>query len=1202
MKEFVLSDAPLEGVHLIEAGAGTGKTYTIAGIFLRLIAEKGVPVDQILVVSYTKAATEELKNRIRRRLLSAGRALDKAGAAGAIGDPLAAGIAAQVSDRRSLVRQRIRDALIDFDRAAIFTIHGFCQRVLNQFAFETGHLFEAELTQNAQPLIQETADDFWRRYISRAPEELVHAALDQLKSPEALAGLVQRCRLPLVRVIPEAVKPPLTAIVPWRRAARQVCDAWPQARQVVLDLLGHEGLNALKYGKCAPVPSSPRRQFLSALAAAMDRWNGRYPPFPNFERFCQSHVAKAVKKGHVAPVHPFFQACEEALSCRNELDAQLDGYIRYLKVRLLAQVQQRLAQKKARDNTLFFDDLLLQVHAALHNERRQALAAAIGRQYQAALVDEFQDTDGLQYEIFATLFTGHGLFFMIGDPKQAIYSFRGADLFSYLRARENARNRFTLTRNWRATPALIKALNTVFGRRARPFGYEQIPYEKALAGRDDPNPPGAPFRLWYLTTPQAEEGIQRPLSQEAATERIVEAVADEIVRLLQGPGPEPAPEEIAVLTRTHRQAMRMKAALAQRRVPAVMHSAGSVFETPEAEEMARVLEAVAMPSDPWRVRTALAGDLFGVDAAALCAAVEVPGDAWQARWAAFDDYHQHWLRHGFYPMFARLMAREGVKQRLLAMPDGERRITNVLHLAELLHRAAAEHQLGPEGLLKWLMRRRAEGGEGEDAQKLRLESDAHAVCIITIHKSKGLQFKVVFCPFTWAGVKIDDASATFHDPLDRNNLTLAIGPEIDPAHQKLALEEALAENLRLMYVALTRARQRCYLIWGRIRGSELSAPAYLLHEPRTADGAGDWTRALQSDMAGMTDSRLIADLQALAESAQGTIALSALPESDPLRYHPRKADAVVLSHRRFERRLSREWRIASFSSMITALAPDAEADAQDRDAAVRLPAADSSPRENGDDLFPFPKGARAGLFFHDLLEHWDFSAGASVRGRALVAAKLQAHGFEARWQRAVETMLERLGQAPLSAGEGKDQFCLARVLPERRINEMEFYFPLQSISGEELKRCFKKWEDPFFTRIASRPLERLTFAPMEGFLKGYIDTLFEHKGRFYLVDWKSNHLGNHWDDYAPSRLAETMAEAYYFLQYHLYALALDLWLGLRLPDYDYRQHFGGVFYLFLRGIRGASHHDGIYHARPEAWQMADLRALLVNKRGAEVLQ
>jgi exodeoxyribonuclease V beta subunit len=279
--------------------------------------------------------------------------------------------------------------------------------------------------------------------------------------------------------------------------------------------------------------------------------------------------------------------------------------------------------------------------------------------------------------------------------------------------------------------------------------------------------------------------------------------------------------------------------------------------------------------------------------------------------------------------------------------------------------------------------------------------------------------------------------------------------------------------------------------------------------------------------------------------------------------------------------------------MTAALPPEADGEAPDRDAGPHP--ADSAPAgpADGADLFAFPRGARAGIFFHDLLEHWDFATPATEAGNALVSAKLQAHGFDAHWQGAVATMLRRLGEAPLPLDEAGGRFCLAQVPSRQRIDEMEFYFPLQSVTGEKLSRCFKEKGGAFFQYTASRALERLNFAPLQGFLKGYIDTLFEYQGRFFLLDWKSNHLGNTWDDYALPGLNAVMAEAYYFLQYHLYALALDQLLRLRKPDYDYRRHFGGVFYLFLRGIQGAGHDSGIYYDRPAVEQMDALRELLL---------
>lgn len=1196
MIPFDVANAPLKGLHLIEAGAGTGKTYTIATLFLRLIVEQGLAVDQVLVVTYTNAAAEELKTRIRRRLVWAKNEL----ARDTPGDPLLAMLSQRVGDRRRAHR-RVSDALVDFDRSAIFTIHGFCQRVLHHFAFETGHLFACELVQDAQPFIQEAADDFWRRNISRAPAELVQFILDQVKGPESLANLFLRRRSPLTRVIPPAAKPPLTAIRFWREIARQITADWPQCREEVAALLSSPGLNGRNYGVCTPPKdkpgTSPRQIVVAGLVAAMDQWRGSYPPFGRFDRFGAGYLARSTKKNQEPPRHPFFDLCGEALSSCNEMAQQMAAYWRYLKVRLLAEFHQRLAVKKRTANIMFFDDLLLQVHAALADPRQPQLAQAVRMKYQAALVDEFQDTDALQYEIFIRLFGDERyLFFMIGDPKQAIYSFRGADIFSYLRARETAGSQYTLTSNYRSTPALVKALNTLFGSRPRPFGYEKIPYEPAVAAHDDFDPDTTPFRLWYLT--REEEGdLLRPMAQQEAVQRIVAAVAEEIVGLLSTRRDPFSPEDIAVLTRTHRQAQRMKIALARRGVPAVLHSAGSVFGSPEAGQMAIVLAAVANPADPRGVRAALSSDLLGVPAGKICDYMEKPDRAWESRWARFETYHHTWLQHGFHLMFSQFMAEESVRPRLLALPDGERRLTNVLHLSELLHQAAIEHQMGPEGLLKWLAAQRQQLDEGEEAQKLRLESDARAVRIITTHKSKGLQFEVVFCPFTWAAARVDDNAVSFHDPGDHDRLTLAIGPGVDPFHQRLALEEALTENLRLMYVALTRARRRCYLAWGCIKGTELSAPAYLLHAPMDGFESEEWTTALRRKMAAMTDTLLVEELKNIGRCAEGTIAVEPPPQPSKAMYVQAYPSSGALQRREFTAKIDHRWRTASFSAMTAQRSPE-EDDRADRDTSATA-SGDAAGQivPDPDGLFAFPKGARAGLFFHDLLEHCDFGNPDAQQRSRLVARKLEAHGFESRWQPAVECLLAHLAATSLpviSSRRDVAAFRVSDIATHRRVNEMEFYFPLRPVTPEQLRQTIREGAGRFISEYA-RPLERLTFAPMQGFMKGYMDMVFEYGGRYYLVDWKSNHLGGTWDDYTPENLKIAMAHDYYFLQYYLYVVALDQWLCHRVDGYKYDQHFGGVYYIFLRGIQGAGGMTGVYHDIPDPGLVAALKRLLIDQ-------
>ncbi|MDA8137290.1 MAG: UvrD-helicase domain-containing protein, partial [Desulfobacteraceae bacterium] len=786
--------------------------------------------------------------------------------------------------------------------------------------------------------------------------------------------------------------------------------------------------------------------------------------------------------------------------------------------------------------------------------------------------------------------SNHCLFFMIGDPKQAIYSFRGADLFSYLRAKSETPNQYTLTSNYRSTPKLVKAFNAIFGRRPLPFGYQNIPYEPAVAARTEPDARTAPFHLWYLTR-EAEADLTRPIKKEAAVDRIVTAVVEEIIVLLSDSTSGWLPKHIAVLTRTHRQAQKVKTALAKRHVPAVLHSAGSVFKTREADELALVLRAVANPADPRAVRTALSTDLIGVTGAELCAYMEQPDEQWHHRWQQFDDYHQLWRQHGFYRMFSQLMAQEAVRPRLLTLADGERRLTNVLHLAELLHEAAVGQQLGADGLLKWLLAQRQNEIETEDAQKLRLESDAHAVRIITIHKSKGLQFDVVFCPFTWEGARTDDDAIAFHDPDFQDRLTLAIGPVQDPRHKQLALEEDLTENLRLMYVALTRARQRCYLAWGYIKDAELSAPAYLLHGQRSADDEMDWLTALKRKMSAMTDTQLIAELQALARQADGAIIVKPLPEPSATKFLNSYQSRQSLASREFKRQIRNQWRIASFSAL-TANPSSDYSDLPDHDMTARTSNVEEISPGKADNLFAFPKGVRAGLFFHDLLEHWDFANPDHAQRIELIRAKLEGHGFENHWLQQVDLMIARMAQSVLPSPDTQSSLRLVDVPMRHRVNEMEFYFPLRPITADQLRDTLRSMVGQGADRFHDH-LDRMQFAPVEGFLKGYMDMVFEHNGRYYLVDWKSNHLGDTWADYDQEALQAVMGQDFYFLQYYLYVLALDQLLGQRVTDYDYERHFGGVYYFFLRGIQGPGHATGIYYDRPDSDRVAALKKLLI---------
>ena len=1196
MQAFDLLQAPLTGVNLIEAGAGTGKTFAIAALYLRLILEQGLLPEEILVVTFTKAATEELQSRIRARLLEAEGGFAHGGGP----DGLIQDLVARTADPvQALVR--LRQALLGFDRAAIFTIHGFCQRILLENAFETGSSFQTELKTDPRPLLQEVADDFWRRQVYGAPPEFVAYLRSRAGGPASVLGLLQQVKTPGIRIIPEAPEAALEALTPYRRSLTALRRQWPQVKEAVARLLRDPALSGTVYGSLKPLAVegalSRRDLQIAALCREMDllaapQGTG-FPLFEKFPLFTTPRLSAAARKNQAAPDHPFFALCADVQEQAAALEEEMGRRFLFLRREIFRYAESELGRRKQVQNIQFFDDLLTTVANALRLPGGgRLLADAVRTRFKAALVDEFQDTDAVQYDIFSRLFGGGDrTLFLIGDPKQAIYSFRGADVFSYMAAARQCDRRYTLTRNWRSSAALIQAVNTLFEPVAAPFVFEEISFaagQPGLAPHKDATRSQAPFVVWWLDP--AEE---KPLAKETATARIAEAVAGEILRLTR-PGPDRTePGDIAVLVRTNRQAGQIQRELAALELPAVLIGADNIFDTPEAAEIQRVLAAILEPGAERRLRAALASDMLGAKAGELDTAA--PDGAWWAdRLAAFCDYLEIWQRSGFYRMFRLLLGRERVKGRLLAYPDGERRLTNLLQLGEILQRAALENALPPAGLVKWLSQQRDPASQRLEEHQLRLESDEQAVRIITMHKSKGLEFPVVFCPFTWEGALSREPVLRFHDPDADGRLTLDLGDDHFEAHRIQARTEQLAENLRLLYVAVTRAKQRCYLAWGRISTAETSAPAYLLHGERPG-GSHDPVGALQDLFKRKSGSVLFEELKTRAARSGGAIALLPLPAGSPDgRFKPAGEPPAKPVLPTFQGSVAPSWRITSYTGIVSGAHYPAEW--PDHDAlpaptpAQRPPAAE--PPTGQTDIAAFPRGARAGTFLHDLLEHLDFTTDDPDHRPRLVESLLAAYGFDPGWQPVLLTLLARVLASPLAPG--RESLRLERITADQRVNEMAFYFPLNPFALADLENAMHQERGAADFPELSQRFKTLSFRPERGFMKGYIDLVFHHAGRYYLLDWKSNYLGPGVAHYTQAALRAEMASSLYVLQYHLYALALHQLLRLRLPGYRYDTHFGGVFYLFLRGIDPARGPDfGIFHDRPAAGRVAALGKLLI---------
>jgi exodeoxyribonuclease V beta subunit len=1217
---------PLSGTSLIEASAGTGKTFTLSNLYLRLVVEASRQAGDILVVTYTNAATAELRDRIRGRLRAALVAFRSGPAKD---DFLAAFLARRRAEGRLEADARLlEDALRSFDEAAIFTIHGFCQRMLHENAFESVCRFDAELVADQRPLCREIVEDHWVRMLHDAPPALV----EHLRSPSAFADLERLVTVvvahPDVRVLPDRPRAlprdELAAAIAARRSALgEAAALWQGSRDRILDLLTGSTLNRQQYN-----PEKVR----SLWAPSLDDFFRRVDDDPPLHEKIAKLATGALQAtgGRRPPEHPFFDACKTALEADARSREWLDeGALRFHSI-LVDWARTELRRRLDAVNAQSFDDLLHRLRDALRGPSGTFLADRIRERFPAALVDEFQDTDPVQYEILRTIYRdAPGPLLLIGDPKQAIYAFRGADVFAYLRARRDTGDApHTLATNHRSDPALVEALNVLFSRAREPFLVERIPFvpmEPAVSGSRLAGPAARQPPLEILLV--AREGIAGAagaINKPKGEEVVAELVAAEITRLLESgsilDGRPLAPGDVAVLCRTNAQATLVQARLRALGVPSVRHGDDSVFDSDEAGELEHVLRAVAEPGDAARLRRALATTVIGLDASALHA-LQGDEDLWD-RWASrFRSWLDTWMASGFMPAFRRLVDEAEVATRLLGLEGGERCFTNLLHLAELLQAESMSAHRGPLALVDWLalMRTDPDARElGPEAAEVRLESDALAVQLTTVHRSKGLEYAIVYCPFLWDRTSLRQAEqrwVRFHASDPEGSLCLDIAPASSPEHRERcarAARESLAEGLRLLYVALTRARHRCSVVWGGFSGAESSPLAYLLHQPAVPPGStGDeLATGVEERFRKLGDATIAAELRALADDADGRILVRAALRGEPPRYRSGATVPPALVCRTAERVLATSWRTSSFSALVSStgrLGQRAE-EGVDHDA-LELPgttsdatvgAAPDRPSfgEPHVRLHDFPSGARAGQLVHDVFENLDFTADDRAIA-ALVERRAERHGFDGATLLTLAGAVRDVLETPLASGDRS--FRLGGIAPGRTVREMPFTLPVAhaaagAVDPGELADAFASLGGPLGEAYAPR-LRRLDFAELRGYLTGFVDLVLEHDGRWWIVDYKSNHLGPHPEDYRPDALAQEMLRHHYVLQSYLYVLALHAHLARRLPGYDYDRHLGGALYLFVRGMCPAHPPGfGVFADRPQQALIERLAVLFSGRR------
>ena len=1163
---------PLESINLIEASAGTGKSWTVTFLYLRLILEQGLTVDQILVVTFTDAATKELRNAVRTRLSEALDVFELSEAQRA---------EATISDEyqnlldknlnQEEVINRLRRAKLSIDEAAIFTIHSFCQRSLSDNAFEASLPFESELLLDDNEIMQNLSDDFWRRRFAKAPRSLVFKLQQKKITPDSLLKDVRNAvGKPYLELCePESEELKAEKWQSLEDSFQQALSIWKNNSDEIKALLTNPDYEKAYYVDLIRACDEnfaelSKMQISECLPSKLDckkmSWLG-----------IRAKVKKTAKLEAID--HPFFQQWQVFLDLWTELDSCSDDFINRIRIELLQTLQTELPKEKQRRGVLSFDDLLMQLESALQNQPQ--LAEDLRGKYPAAMIDEFQDTDPIQYNIFSSIYpkNSNSTVFFVGDPKQAIYSFRGGDIHTYLKAKNDASQHYTLDTNWRSHPDLIASFNILYGSSDNPFmdddianeGSNGIRYQQVKAGaliKGNLASPDSrsPLRFWKYV--QQEE---KPKIDDIRKD-IANAVAGDIAALLNDSlagnasiaGDTIMGGDIAILIRSHSQGDLIKKALNKKGIASVQSSKDSIYETHEATEILRLLTAIVEPQREDEVRRALVTELLGYQAENLLSFDE-DSNAWEEVLLKMQSWHYQWKNQGFLPMMRSLMKSEEVHQRLLAFDDGERRLTNVLHLAELIHHQSKQLSLSMEEVLRWLNQQQENLNSNE--RELRLESDDNLVKIVTLHKSKGLEYPIVYLPFVGLTDKPMPLGAAFSFN-ENNQAYLEIGsPELE-AHKLIKRKEERTEDTRLLYVGLTRAKYQCTVVsFPEViyKNPDKTALGWLITDGQTIPSGSTKAAVAQKENYYATYKE---NLETLVSNSKGTISLCDLPMALNERYKSPKTE-TKLSSKTFTAEIKKQAQITSFSGLtagVHAETPDyADSDSDNTKNTPPVLA-----------LFDeFPRGATAGTALHEIYENLNFQLPVDEQTE-IIALSLNKWGFDEKHQASATALMKSSLQAELFDG-----FSLQQLSNEKRLDEMEFYLPLNHLQIDDLQQILFK-HLPKEDQTLRDAVNSLSFEQVEGYLKGFIDLIFEHNGLYYIADYKSNSLA----DYSSESMMTTMASSHYYLQYLLYSVALHRYLKKRIVDYQWQTHIGGAYYLFIRGMSKDDKGDGVFFNKP----------------------
>lgn len=1195
---------PLNQISLIEASAGTGKTYTIGSLYLRLLLKAGennfsrpLNVEEILVVTFTEMATEELKKKIRERITDA---IDKLTAFAKTQDKSAfkndeflTALCQDLDIFEAIHRLKLAEQ--NMDLAAIYTIHGFCRRMLMQYAFHSGIHFNLELIKDQSDLLVRFANEFWREHFYPLDFESANFIATELVSPTNVLSLLKADLGKDLQVEIEnkqALSVPIQIFLQqylggYQKALNELKAFWLESADEISAIITNElkkdypkdqlkSLNRKKYqvkrlgdwiNKINQWSNNPRDYQINTTLKD-------YFLQSSIEKNCEESTDKNKDKKPATPFYsPIFAELEKRVNALMTPDLLSKLTLYHYRQGL----QQKLLDYKLNHQEKSFDDLLRLLCEALQGAQGDELAEMIRFQYPFAMIDEFQDTDSQQYAIFSKIYrdnpeknTG---FIMIGDPKQAIYRFRGADIFTYLKASDEAQSRFELTKNYRSEKNLVDGVNALFDFPQSPFIYQNINFT-AVDSRDDHlrfylNGKAEPAYRFYLTeSDKVNKTEMAKICAISIQHWLKSAVENQAVFQNEDTCKTLQAANIAVLVRDKNEAALVKNELQKLGIASVyLSDQNSVFDSNVAKELAWVLKACLNVAER-PILNAIATALFGLNAADIHQIQQNEAD-WQ-RWAdSFAQYQQTWQRQGILAMLHQILLEQGISERLLSQATGERDLTDFLHLAEILQQAATLHE-SEAALLSWFEKQIQ--GEGRQEAQIRLESERQLVKIVTIHKSKGLEYDLVWLPFLAVPSK---------DP-SKKDINIYYSKErdetlwdIENRNLNALCEETFAEELRLLYVALTRAKYQMAFALPTQFDKKWNALHYVLSQGEIGK---------EINLSDSKDTETL--LQAFKEKMRDNVEICTKPnlEAFPALSINTKNDDLKAAE--FTGNIEQDWRITSFTSIeqahrrqnyFTESAGKKHAvfdDAKDYDSQNAIEISTALLNESESNILDLPRGKQVGTALHRHFENCYFSDLANTEEIDKLRQSLQ---LDETFTEPLQNWLQQILHTPLSNEIG---IALADLANKDCIKEMPFYLAIRAhFDVEAFNRALKAHH-----HLPSEPLQ---FEQIQGMVRGSIDLVFRHNGKYYLVDYKSNFLGSTLADYNQEALKKEMLHSHYDWQYLIYTLALHRYLQSVVPHYDYVRDFGGVFYLFLRGMNGEPQ-SGIFYDRPSVELITEL--------------